>query len=152
MSHVRDYSHLIGHAFSSGRYRLAPYEAWLWDDAVMSSHDEPMAHPGIAYMIGLRGGGGSIQEVLRLLEASHDSGVLMGSLGFDIQGPIEPGRTFLVDGRITSVERKESRRIGAFDLVGFEHRIILESDQRTSRSELVAVVRHAWLIPRPGGL
>jgi hypothetical protein len=142
---VNDYSHLVGHRFPGGRHTLESYEAWLWDDAVEAGPNAGAAHPGSAYMIALHGGGASIQAIMDLLGTASDAGVMMAGVEFELAGPIEPGATFEVEGEVTAVERKVGRRAGAFDLVGFVHRLRLAEAEA---GEPVAVVRHSWVIPR----
>jgi hypothetical protein len=145
---VEDFDHVVGHRFPGGRHTLAPHEAWLWDDAVGAVPDRTLAHPGIAYMVGLHGGGASIQDIMDVLGTDNDAGVMMAGLEFDVHEPLRPGATFDVEGEITSVVRKCGKRTGPFDLVGFEHRLTAVEDGVRSEAGPDVVVRHMWLVPR----
>lgn len=142
---MSDYSHLVGHRFPGGHHTLASYEAWLWDDSVASTPEPAAAHPGVAYAVGLHGGGASIQDIMDLFGTSNDAGVMMAGVEFEFAGTLTPGASYEVEGEVTSVERKAGKRAGAFDLVGFEHRLFDGGDRSP-----VAVVQHAWVIPRQG--
>jgi len=124
-------------------YELPEYEAWLWADAAGFDPRAEHAHPGIAYMVGLHGGGASIQDILNLLGADADSGVLFGEIELEFERPLEGGVTYEVDGEITAVERKTGRRAGTFDRVTFEHRVRTRPD-----GEAVATIGHTWIFPR----
>jgi hypothetical protein len=137
-----DYAHLIGHRFPGGRYRLASYVSWLWADAVEATPNRAFAHPGIAYMVGLHGGGASITEIMDLLDADADSGVMFGEIELEFAGPLRPEQEYDVEGEVLAVERKRGRRAGVFDRVTFAHRISEIAGPR------VAQVTHTWIFPR----
>jgi hypothetical protein len=137
------YEHLIGHRFPGGTYTLADYEAWLWADAVTAPTGGTSVDPSIAYMIGLHGGGLSIADIMALLGADADSGVLFGEVELTFARPLQSSTTYVVQGSILAVERKQGRRAGTFDRVTFEHTI---ADQDGGAP--VASVRHVWIFPR----
>jgi hypothetical protein len=140
---TQDYSHLAGHEFPGGSYELPGYQIWLWADAVQADPRDPHAHPEIAYMIGLHGGGASIADIMALLGADADSGVMFGELSFEFAGPILADRTYEVRGRVLSVDRKEGRKAGVFDLATFVHELTAAGDSMpTTRIE------HVWVFPR----
>jgi hypothetical protein len=141
-----DFSHLAGHAFPGGSYTLAPHEAWLWADAVGATPDPGFAHPEIAYMVGLHGGGASIGQIMELLEADEDSGVLFGELEFEFDRPLRPGTTYEVAGHVISVERKQGRKAGVFDRATFVHELTAAGDPAPS-----ARITHVWIFPRGDG-
>lgn len=138
------YGQLVGHRFPGGSYTLPAYEAWLWADAVGARHDPATANPGMAYMIGVVAGGASIADIMALLGADADSGVLFGGIEIDLTRPLAPGTTYDVDGEVVAVERKSGRRAGEFDRVTFVHRLAAEG-------EPVATVTHVWIFPRADG-
>ena len=143
------YEHLEGHRFPGGRFHLPAHEAWLWADAVGGSPRSEVAHPALAYMIGLHGGGASIQDIFDLLGADADSGVLFGGIELDLAAPIRPGADYRVEGEILNVERKLGKRTGAFDRVTFQHRIFAAEPGETPAGEdRLAAVTHTWIFPR----
>jgi hypothetical protein len=137
------YGHLVGHRFPGGEHLLQSHEAWLWADAVRATPDHELAHPGLAYMVGLHGGGASIADIMDLLDADRDSGVLFGELEVEFAQPLRPDRTYTVTGEILDVERKHGRRAGVFDRVRFVHVV---SEAATGAP--VAKVTHVWIFPR----
>lgn len=142
---MSDYSHLVGHRFPGGSHTLQPHEAWLWDDSVEAEPEAGAVHPGASYMIGFRAAGTSIQDLMDVFETPSDAGVMMAEVEFEFAGALVPGTTFEVEGEVFSVERKRGRRTGAFDLVGFVHRLRAEAG-----ADPVAVNRTWIAIPRPG--
>ena len=122
-SGVDAYAHLVGHRFPGARVTLPPYAAWLWADAVGAAPDAALAHPSMAHLVGLRGTGMTIAEILALLDATADDGVLLGETDFAFAAPLVPGATYDCDGEIVSVRRKRGARAGVFDLLTFTVRI-----------------------------
>ena len=137
-------SQLINQRFPGGTYTLPRYEAWLWADAATARMISDAAHPGIAYMIGLHGGGASIQQIMDMLGTSADAGVQFGEVRFEFGDLIRADTTYHVDGEVLDVVRKHGRRMGAFDLVTFVHRLRAQPD-----GDPVATVTHTWVVPRP---
>lgn len=138
-----DYSHLAGHRFPGGTYTLPGYESWLWSDAVMATPNKSFAHPEIAYMVGLQGGGASIADIMELLDADADSGVMFGELDMEFMRPLRPGTAYLVSGQVISVERKEGRKAGAFDRATFVHEL-----REEGASDISTRITHVWIFPR----
>lgn len=138
-----DYSHLAGHSLPGGSYTLPSYVSWLWTDAVTGKPDERFAHPEIAYMVGLHGGGASIGDIMALLGAAQDSGVLFGEIEFEFAKPLTPETSYHVAGWVASVERKHGRKAGVFDRAVFVHELTAEGEQTPS-----ARVTHTWIFPR----
>ncbi len=143
MPEAASFDHLVGHRFPGGTYPLSEWEGWLWADAAGAAPDRVFAHPGMAYMVGLHGGGASIAEIMELFGADRDSGVMFGEVDFRFDSPLRLGRTYEVEGEVLAVERKQGRRAGTFDRVEFAHRIADAEDHSS-----VAVVTHVWIFPR----
>lgn len=141
------YENLEGHRFPGGEYHLPGYEAWLWADAVGGSPGSEAAHPALAYMIGLHGGGASIQDIFDLLDADADSGVLFGEIDLELTAPIRPDGRYRVEGEVLTVERKEGKRAGVFDRVTFQHRLY-PAEATDGEAERAAAVTHTWIFPR----
>jgi len=141
---MKEYTHLIGHEFPGGRYRLPEYLSWLWADTVLAEQDPDAAHPGLAYFVGLQGAGVSIQEIFDLLDATADSGVMFGEYQLELSAPLRPQVTYVVMGQITDVVRKEGKRAGVFDRVTF----ILELREEDGGAEPVARTTNTWIFPR----
>jgi hypothetical protein len=138
-----DLAGVVGYRFPGGAYHLPPYVAWLWDDAVGAAPNSDAAHPGIAYMIALLGGGASIQDIMDLLGTSASAGVQFGEVEFTFESVTRPGTTYHVEGEVLDVERKHGRRLGAFDVATFVHRLRVDP-----AGPVVASITHTWVIPR----
>lgn len=134
---------VAGRAFPGGTYDLPAHEGWLWTDAVQGTPTlEGPLTPGIAYMVGLHGGGAGIQDIMDLLEVASDAGVMMAGVDMEVFRPLLPGERYAVTGEVLSSVRKQGRKAGSFDLVDFVHRLTDAGGER------VADVRHTWVIPR----
>jgi len=134
---------VAGRRFPGGEYLLPAHEGWLWTDAVQGrpSLEGPLT-PGIAYMVGLHGGGAGIQDIMDLLGVAADAGVMMAGVELEVHRPMLPGERYAVTGEVTSCVRKQGRKAGSFDLVHFVHRLA------DAAGEPVADVHHSWVIPR----
>jgi hypothetical protein len=137
-----DYGHLAGTRFATGEFRLQPHHSWLWADAARSDPDVATVHPGVAYMVAMRGGA-SIAAVMELLETPAER-TLLGELGFEFgEVPMRPGITYAVSSELTAVERKRGRRMPVFDRVTLVHRIA-----ERHGGGAVATVTQVWVVAR----
>ena len=121
---TKTYEHLVGHRFPGGTTRVPGWMNALWADSVEATNPAPYVHPVLVYVAAVEGGRTTFQQMFDLMEADADSGLLFGEQYFEFTGPVEMEREYLVEGGITSVERKEGRRTGAFDLMTFELRLL----------------------------
>lgn len=142
---MSDYSHLRGHRFPGGTYTLPGYICWLWADAAKLTPDHLVAHPGLIYLVAIRGAGVSIQDIFDLMDATTDSGVVFGEYKADVHGTLRPDATYECEGEVISVERKSGRRAGMFDKLSFQVTI-----REQGTSEPVAVTTNDWIFPRKG--
>ena len=111
---------VVGTRFPGGRVTLESYEHWLACDAVEASAlPRGGAHPMFGYYLALRGMGISLDDLFALVGATADSGVMFGEARLELIRPLSVGAEYEVSGEIESVERKEGRRAGVFDLVTF---------------------------------
>jgi hypothetical protein len=140
---LSDYSHLVGHRFPGGRFTLSPHLAWLWADCAMAQPDREVAHPALSYYSAMQGCGVTIQELFDLMEADADSGAMFGECVMEYNGALAPGETYLVDGGIVGVERKQGRRAGVFDSMTFQI-----SGRREGESEPLFTVTNSFIFPR----
>jgi N-terminal half of MaoC dehydratase len=140
------YSHLVGHRFRGGIYELAEYVSWLWEDAIGAEHEGGLAHPSLGYYVAMSGLGASIGEVMALLEATPDSGVMFGESELEFQDGLRAGATYECEAEITGVERKEGRRAGVFDRLTF--RVLV---RERGGSAIAVVCTNTWIFPRREG-
>jgi hypothetical protein len=125
-----DHGDLVGHRFPAGTYTLPEYVCWLWSDAAQLP-------PGL----GVR-----VKEILDLMGATTDDGVMFGEFGVEYHGTLRAGATYECDAEVTDVERKRGSRAGVFDKLSFEVTI-----REQGCHAPVAVCRNAWIFPRGNG-
>jgi acyl-coenzyme A thioesterase PaaI-like protein len=143
---MADYTHLSGHRFPGGSYTLPPWLSWLWSDAAKLEPDWNTAHPGLAYLVALRGAGVSIQDIFDLMGATVDSGVVFGEFQVDYHGVLRPGATYECEAEVTEVERKSGKRAGVFDKFTFQIRV-----REAGAEEETCVCTNSWIFPRAEG-
>jgi hypothetical protein len=140
---MSDYSHVVGHRFPGGTFRLDAYLAWLWADAVGADPREPAAHPSLAYFVALQGLGASVQDIFDLMGATAESGPMFGEASFEFSRPLRPDTVYDVAGEVTDVVRKEGRRAGVFDRLTFAVEV-----REHDGGAPVVVNRNTWIFPR----
>lgn len=140
---MSDYGHLAGHRFPGGTYTLPPWVCWLWADAAKLEPDWNVAHPGLAYLVALRGAGASIQDIFDLMDATADSGVVFGEFEVDYHGVLRPGATYECAAEVIQVERKRGRGAGVFDKFTFQVEV-----REAGGRDLTIVCTNSWIFPR----
>lgn len=121
---LTDYSHVIGHRFPGGTTTVPAWMNRLWGDAVLAPEDPaPYVHPVLVYYAAVQGSGITFQDIFDLMEASEDSGIMVGEQRFEFAAPLEIDKTYEVEGAIVDVVRKTGRRAGTFDIATFELRV-----------------------------
>lgn len=138
-----DRSHLVGHRFPGGRVRVEDWFDALWCHATLSERRPPLAHPGLAYVACLEGSGTSIQGLFDLVGADADSGAMFGEQRLEFRGPLRIGVDYEVEGEVVSIERKQGRRAGAFDLFTFVWRL-----REPGAREPLVVNTNTFVFPR----
>ena len=142
-----DYSHVIGHRFPGGKTTVPYWMNRLWGDAVLADQDPgPYVHPVLVYYAAVQGSGIVFQDIFDLMEASTDSGIMVGEQHFELHRPLEIEKEYDVEGGIVDVERKEGRRAGVFDIATFELRVL-----EPGSSEPSAVSTTSFVFPRREG-
>ena len=143
MISIEELQSLVGAEFPEGTFTIEPYEHWLSADAVMSpALPDGVAHPMYAYYAAIRGMGKSLEEVFADAGSSAADGPMFGEAGLDFHGSLVVGATYTVRGRYTSAVRKEGRRAGVFDIVGFELEVVADD------GAIVAVSTNSFVYPR----
>lgn len=132
----------VGYQLPGGEYLLEPYKNWLTNDVVGAPNDQDaFAHPMFCYYAALNTMGISLEELFALFDATSADGVMFGEAEIDIKKPLTPGSTYSISGQVTGVQRKNSKKLGIFDLVDFE--LSLHEGK-----ELVGVSRNSFVFPR----
>ena len=137
-----DLNSKVGYQLPGGEYLLEPYKNWLTNDVVGAPNDDNrLAHPMFCYYAAMAAMGLSLEEFFALFDSSSDDGVMFGEAEIDIRKALTPGTTYTVSGQVTGVKRKNSRKLGVFDLVDFE--LTLHDGE-----ELVGVSKNSFIFPR----
>jgi len=112
---------------------------------VLEAPEQPdrMAHPIFAFVATQCGGGLGVDGILEAVGATRDDGPMMASCDLELLRPLRIGSLYRVTGEFTSIERKEGRRTGPFDLVGFRLTMLEDPD-----GAVVAHVTNEWVVPR----
>lgn len=111
---------MIGHQLPGGSFTIAEYERWLGHDAMLAPPLPPgLLHPVWILLGALRGMGVSSEELVGLVEASPEDGVLFGETTLDQHTPLRAGVSYAVTGEITGLTRRTGRRAGTMDLLTF---------------------------------
>jgi hypothetical protein len=139
-----DFGHLVGHRFPGALVSVPEHFSWLWTDCIGVVPKAGEAHPSIVYLLGLRGTGLTIDQILAIVGAGREDGVLVGECGFELRRALRPGVEYEGRGGIVAVERKRGARAGAFDLVTFEV-ALREGPIETAHCSFT------WVVPRRGG-
>jgi hypothetical protein len=139
-----DFSHVIGHRFPGGTTTVPGWMNDLWGDAILASDDPaPYVHPVLAYYAAVQGSGVTFQDVFDVMDASSDSGIMVGEQQLEFNAPLLVDAEYRVEGEITSVARKTGRRAGTFDIASFELRLI-----DPASDALVATSTTSFVFPR----
>jgi|tagenome__1003787_1003787.scaffolds.fasta_scaffold18878135_2 hypothetical protein len=140
------YGHLVGHRFPGARITLPEYVSWLWADAVGGTPDREVAHPSVAYLVAMQGTGVRVRDIIELMGATPEDGVLLGENEIALAGTLTPGASYDCDGEVIAIERKQGARAGVFDKFTFQVRV-----REPGGGEAVATCTYTWIFPRRDG-
>lgn len=142
---IEELEALVGTSFPGGTYTIEPHEHWLMTDAFGAVPSRTgTAHPMYAYYGALAGMGMSVDDLFVRVGATADDGPMFGEAGIEVLKPLQIGATYTVTGAFESVQRKEGRKAGVFDIVGFRLEL------RDAEGELAAVSTNSFIFPRRG--
>ena len=137
------YGHLVGHRFPGSSYTLPEHVRWLWADAIGADPGEAVAHPSLAYFVAMQGLGVTILEVFEMLDASPDSGVVIGEVELEFDGALTAGTTYECEAQVTGVDRKRGARAGVFDRLQLEFTV-----REAAAPDPVVGCTATWIFPR----
>ncbi len=137
---------VIGHRLPGGDFEIADYERWLGHDAMLAPPlPDGLLHPVWILLGALRGMGVDTDELVGLVEAKPDDGVLFGETTLEQHAPLRSGVRYTVTGEVTDLVRRTGRRAGTMDLFTFELSI------HDPDGTLAAVSGQTFVIMRSGG-
>ena len=114
----RDMQSLVGHEFPGGTYRLH-----RWENAMlchsMCAEPDPAGGANLLFLTyaAIAGLGVRLGDLLELLRVEPEHGVQNGESRIEIVQSLRVETEYRMSGRITSIERKESRTRGVMDVV-----------------------------------
>jgi hypothetical protein len=100
------------------------------------------AHPAYCYIAAQRGIGLSVDDLLALADCRADEGPLLGSCELAFDAPLKVGTAYRVTGEVLSVERKQGRKTGAFDVLTFREDLVAPG------GAAAASVTNVFILPR----
>ena len=133
---------LVGRALPGGTFTVEPWRAWLTHDAILAPQDDNVLHPLFAYLAATGAMGISWDGLFEWLGTSASDGPMFGDCELAYYQAMRVEGTYVISGTIESVQRKEGRRAGVFDLVGYGLRVEDED------GDPVATCRNSLVIPR----
>lgn len=137
-----DLAAIVGRPLPGGEYTLQPYVDWLVHDAVEAGVPGEVAHPLFGFIAGLRGKGISLDDLFEICGATAADGPMFGEHETELHQPLRPGETYRVSGEFVSAERKQGKKTGIFDIVGFRLRLT------DSAGTLAATTFNSFVFPR----
>lgn len=112
------YADLAGYRFPGGRVRLEPQMAWLWATCVTAEPSLERGHPSNGWVLAMRGCGLSFDEIFALVDATADSGVVLGEAELELHRRLCVGAEYAAAGEVLDVTRRRGRR-AIFDRLRF---------------------------------
>jgi hypothetical protein len=134
---------VAGTSFPGGSYAIDPEQnATVCRLLGTTPATDGSAHPMFAYVATRVGCGFGVDEICAVADAKTEDGPMVGSLDLELHEPLRVAETYAVDGEFTSIERKEGRRAGIFDLLQFELRLTAPDGTRA------VTATQSWVLPR----
>lgn len=106
---------MAGHLFDEVRVELTRATALLWCDAVGVPFEPANLHPSLAYYVAMEGV--RFAEVFRLAQVEPQDMAVAGEISVSISRPVALGVCYVVSGGIATVEEKEGRELGPFEMM-----------------------------------
>lgn len=149
---VRLQDRVVGHRLPGGSFEIADYERWLGHDAMLSPPlPDGVLHPVWILLGALRGMGVSTEDLIGLVEATPDDGVLFGETTLEQHTPLRTGLRYSVTGEVTGLSRRTGRRAGTMDLLTFALSITDPDGAPAAVSTQTFIIMRSGGTPHPEG-
>lgn len=102
------------------------------------------AHPSYYYTATQVGMGLTVRELCERCGFDVENGPMMATSEAHYLMPLMTGTPYWVRGRVDSLMRKRSRKLGVMDLLDYRLRLVNRNEQT------VVETRNVWVLPRPG--
>ncbi|NKQ57227.1 hypothetical protein HFP15_30585 [Amycolatopsis sp. K13G38] len=135
---------LPGTPLPGGRFTIEPWQAWLLADVVQAdpaATPPGIVHPLFVYVASTGAMGLTWDELFACCGATAADGPMFGESETVVHTPLRVGTEYVVRGEFDSADRKEGKRTGVFDIVGFRLDVL-------HRDRMVAVSRNSIVYPR----
>ena len=142
-----DLKALIGRELPGGVLTIPAHRQWLLNDVLQGpmfapgSADSLIAHPLFVYLA-TGAMGVSWDELFDICGSKAEDGPMFGEHETVLHQPLEVGGTYSISGRFCSALRKEGRRAGVFDIIGYELAL------RDPAGAVVATTTNSIVFPR----
>lgn len=100
------------------------------------------AHPAYYYIATQVAMGVSVAGLCEICEFDVEVGPMMASSQVEFHGPLMCDQPYKVEGEITSIVRKQSRKLGVMDIISYQLRLLKPDNT------LVLTTNNAWVLPR----
>ena len=100
------------------------------------------AHPSYYYTATQVAMGETVAGLCARCEFDVEVGPMMASSQVEFNAPIMCDQPYKVEGEITSIVRKKSRKLGVMDIVAYQLRLL------TPDNTLILTTNNAWVLPR----
>ena len=102
------------------------------------------AHPIFFYIAPQVGMGETVAGLCAVCKIDVNDGPMLGGCSAEFTGPLKVDTPYRVTGKIVSLTRKVSKKLGIMDVL--EYRLSLNHDDRS-----VLTVTNSWILPREAG-
>ena len=111
---------LVGHRFPGGRYRIEHWENWLLTDCTGAEQlPDGLVHPIALFHVPILGAGITITKLFELGHATGAGSVGLEGYDWEYLKPLREDVEYVIEGGITSVERRVTDTGQVYDAVAF---------------------------------
>ena len=100
------------------------------------------AHPSYYYTATQVAMGQTVAGLCEICDFDVEVGPMMASSQVEFNAPIMCNQPYKVEGEISSIVRKKSRKLGVMDIISYQLRLL------TPENQLVLTTNNAWVLPR----
>ena len=115
--------------FPTTMVTIEGWENWLFCDAIGVEPSYDIVHPGLGFLVCVRSSSVSLVDLLEMAGCRTEDGPMLVGSEIDCFEALRVGVTSEVGHRIESLDRKEGRSLGVFDLL--THRLTLSRHGQT---------------------
>ena len=135
---------VVGHSLSgTDTYSISTDEnAALCASIGCSPAEDGSAHPSYYYTATQVGMGETVAGLCEVCEFDVEVGPMMAGSQVEFHAPILCDEPYTVEGEITSIVRKQSRKLGVMDIMSYQLRLVAKDGSK------VLTTNNSWVLPR----